>query len=73
MAVMQPSFTNKGLLKAFDLLVSNTSKTLPLVDLRQAADFTKFERLYVSVRSENRPFPSHFGSSILTFRPPAII
>ena len=72
MAVIQPSFTNKGLLKAFDLLVSNTSKTLPLVDLRQAADFTKFER-YVSVRSENRPFPSHFGSSILTFRPPAII
>ena len=52
MAVTQASFTNKCLLKLFGFLVSNTSKRAPLLDLKQVADFTKFERLYVSFRSE---------------------
>ena len=51
MAVTQSSLTNKGLLKTFWLVSeSNTSKRVPSLDLKQTADFTKFERLYVSFR-----------------------
>ena len=51
MAVTRVSFT-KVFWKLFGLLVSNTSKRVPLLDLKQVADFTKFERSYVSFRSE---------------------
>ena len=55
MAVAQSSFTNKGLLKIF-WFISNTSTTVPLLELQKVTDFTKFERLYVSLRSENDCF-----------------
>ena len=73
MAVTQSSSRNKGLLKIFDLLVGNTSKRVPLLDLKQVADFTKFERSYVSFRLEKWLFPSNFGSSMLMPRSPEII
>ena len=53
MAVTQSSFTNKGL---FGLLVSNTSKRVPLLDLKQLANFTKFKILYVSSDHKNDCF-----------------
>ena len=67
-----PVSQTKVFSKLFDLLVSNTSKRMPSLDLKQVADLTKFERLYVSLRSGKWLFPSHFGSSILMFRFPAI-
>ena len=42
MPVTHFSSTNRGLL-------NNTSKTAPLLDLKQVANFTKFERLYVYI------------------------
>ena len=70
---LSPVSQTKVFWKLSGLLVSNTSKRVHLLDLKQVADITKFERLYVSFRSEKCMFPSHFGSSVLKFRSPAII
>ena len=69
----RPVSQTKVFWQLFGLLISNTSKRVSLLDLKQVANFTKVERFYVSFRSGKWLSPSHFGSSILMSRSPAII
>ena len=69
---LNPVSQTKVFWKPFRLLGSITSKWVPLLDLKQIAYFTKFERLYIYSSDQKKwLFLLHFGSSMLIFRSPA--